>query len=89
MHELRGAGYHHAANAAALGTTRDELLLHVSPGRLLAIEDSYNRIIRDLEELQVFRHYFARNGQDAGLPAEAFTLIENHILFPPTPAHPM
>ena len=44
------------------------------------MEDSYNRIIRDVEELAAYRHYIARNGKNAGLRDDEFTLIENHVL---------
>lgn len=44
------------------------------------MEDSYNRIVRDYEELHAFRNYIRRNPVEAGLASLEFTLIENHVL---------
>ena len=44
------------------------------------MEDSYNRILRDHEELRAFRDYVRDNPRKAGLRAGEFTLIENHVL---------
>ena len=44
------------------------------------MEDSYNRLIRDGKELWAYRHYISRNGRDAGLRDDEFTLIENQVL---------
>jgi len=44
------------------------------------MEDSYNRIVRDYDELRAFRDYIRNNPLDAKLRAEEFTLIENHVL---------
>jgi REP element-mobilizing transposase RayT len=44
------------------------------------MEDIYNRLVRDGEELWAYRHYIAHNGRNAGLREDEFTLIENHVL---------
>lgn len=44
------------------------------------MEDSYNRIVRDDDELRAFRDYIHKNPAQAGLRASEFTLIENHVL---------
>ena len=44
------------------------------------MEDSYNRIVRDYDELRAFRDYIPRNPVDAKLREGEFTLIENHVL---------
>ncbi|WP_395736005.1 transposase [Prosthecobacter sp.] len=50
------------------------------PPQAFWMEDSYNRIVRDYEELRAFRNYIQDNPQRAGLRPDEFTLIENHIL---------
>ena len=44
------------------------------------MEDSYNRIVRDYEELRVFREYIRANPVKAKLRPDEFTLIENYVL---------
>lgn len=44
------------------------------------MEDSYNRIVRDYDELRAFRDYIRDNPVKAKLRANEFTLIENHVL---------
>ena len=44
------------------------------------MEDSYNRIVRDYDELWAFRDYIQKNSVEARLSAGEFTLIENHVL---------
>lgn len=44
------------------------------------MEDSYNRLIRDRDELSAFRTYIRRNPTEAKLRDHEFTLIENHVL---------
>ncbi|MES2595339.1 MAG: transposase [Verrucomicrobiota bacterium] len=44
------------------------------------MEDSYNRIVRDYDELRAFREYIQRNPTEAKLREGEFTLIENHVL---------
>ena len=44
------------------------------------MEDSYNRIVRDYDELRAFRNYIRDNPVKAKLRADEFTLIENHVL---------
>lgn len=44
------------------------------------MEDSYNRIVRDYDELRAFREYVRRNPVEAKLRGDEFTLIENHML---------
>jgi hypothetical protein len=44
------------------------------------MEDSYNRIVRDYDELRAFRDYIRRNSAEANLREGEFTLIENHLL---------
>jgi REP element-mobilizing transposase RayT len=44
------------------------------------MEDSYNRIVRDYDELRAFRDYIRRNPVEAKLREGEFTLIENHVL---------
>ena len=51
-------------------------------GEAFWMEDSYNRVVRDAEELSAFRTYIARNPVEAKLSAGEFTLIENHVLVP-------
>lgn len=55
-------------------------LLRDRTGQAFWIEDSYNRIVRDYEELQAFRDYIRRNPVEAKLRGGEFTLIENHVL---------
>jgi putative transposase len=49
-------------------------------GQAFWMEDSYNRIVRDFDELEAFRGYIRRNPVEAGLASGEFTLIENHLL---------
>jgi REP element-mobilizing transposase RayT len=56
-------------------------VLHTT-GQAFWMEDSYNRIVRDAEELHAFRAYIARNPVEAKLRAGEFTLIENRVLVP-------
>jgi putative transposase len=44
------------------------------------MEDSYNRIVRDHDELRAFRDYIRRNPVEAKLRDGEFTLIEKHVL---------
>jgi REP element-mobilizing transposase RayT len=44
------------------------------------MEDSYNRIVRDHDELRSFRDYIQRNPMEAKLREDEYTLIENHVL---------
>lgn len=44
------------------------------------MEDSYNRIVRDDDELKAFRDYIHKNPAQAKLCEGEFTLIENHVL---------
>ena len=44
------------------------------------MEDSYNRTVRDYDELRAFRDYIRANPLKAHLQACEFTLIENHVL---------
>ncbi len=44
------------------------------------MEDSYNRIVRDHDELRAFRNYIQKNPVEANLCEGEFTLIEHHIL---------
>lgn len=44
------------------------------------MEDSYNRIVRDDDELRAFRDYIRKNPTKAKLREGEFTLIENHVL---------
>ncbi len=44
------------------------------------MEDSYNRIVRDYDELRAFRDYIRKNPTKAKLREGEFTLIENHVL---------
>jgi REP element-mobilizing transposase RayT len=44
------------------------------------MEDSYNRIVRDYDELRAFREYIRKNPVEAKLREDEFTLIENHVL---------
>lgn len=44
------------------------------------MEDSYNRIVRDYDELRAFREYIRRNPEEAKLREGEFTLIEKHVL---------
>lgn len=44
------------------------------------MEDSYNRIVRDFQELRAFRDYIRRNPVEAKLREGEFTLIEKHVL---------
>lgn len=44
------------------------------------MEGSYNRIVRDYDELRAFREYIRRNPVEAKLRGDEFTLIENHML---------
>ena len=44
------------------------------------MEDSYNRIVRDHDELRAFRDYIRKNPTEAKLREGDFTLIENHVL---------
>lgn len=44
------------------------------------MEDSYNRIVRDFDELRAFRDYIRRNPEEAKLREGEFTLIEKHML---------
>ncbi|WP_395745096.1 transposase [Prosthecobacter sp.] len=50
------------------------------PPQAFWMEDSYNRIVRDYDELSAFRDYIRGNPQKAGLLSGEFTLIENHVL---------
>lgn len=50
------------------------------PPQAFWMEDSYNRIVRDYDELRAFRDYIRSNPQKAGLLPGEFTLIENHVL---------
>jgi hypothetical protein len=49
-------------------------------GQAFWMEDSYNRIVRDYDELRAFREYIRRNPMEAKLREGEFTLIENHVL---------
>lgn len=49
-------------------------------GQAFWMEDSYNRIVRDYDELRAFRDYIRRNPAEANLREGEFTLIENHVL---------
>lgn len=49
-------------------------------GEAFWMEDSYNRIVRDYDELRAFRDYIRRNPIEAKLREGEFTLIENHLL---------
>jgi REP element-mobilizing transposase RayT len=49
-------------------------------GQAFWMEDSYNRIVRDYDELRAFREYIRRNPLEAKLSDDEFTLIENHVL---------
>jgi len=51
-----------------------------SSGQAFWMEDSYNRIVRDYEELRVFREYIRANPVKAKLRPDEFTLIENYVL---------
>lgn len=51
-----------------------------SSGQAFWMEDSYNRIVRDYEELRVFREYIRDNPVKAKLRPDEFTLIENYVL---------
>ena len=44
------------------------------------MEDSFNRIVRDYDELMAFRDYIRANPAKAKLRPDEFTLIENHVL---------
>ena len=44
------------------------------------MEDSYNRIVCDYDELRAFRDYIRDNPVKAKLNSDEFTLIENHVL---------
>jgi hypothetical protein len=44
------------------------------------MEDSYNRMVRDYDELRAFRDYIRRNPVEAELRDAELTLIENHVL---------
>jgi REP element-mobilizing transposase RayT len=50
-------------------------------GTTFWLEDSYNRIVRDVDELIAFRRYIERNPAKAGLRANEFTLAMNDVLF--------
>lgn len=50
------------------------------PPQAFWMEDSYNRIVRNYEELRAFRNYIRDNPMKARLQPEEFTLIENHVL---------
>jgi REP element-mobilizing transposase RayT len=47
----------------------------------LWMEDSYNRIVRDAEELFAFRRYIAANPMKAKLTNDEFTLALNDVLY--------
>lgn len=49
-------------------------------GEAFWMEDSYNRIVRDHDELRAFRDYIRRNPIEAKLREGEFTLIEKHLL---------
>jgi REP element-mobilizing transposase RayT len=49
-------------------------------GQSFWMEDSYNRIVRDYDELRAFREYIRRNPVEVKLREGEFTLIENHVL---------
>jgi REP element-mobilizing transposase RayT len=49
-------------------------------GQAFWMEDSYNRIVRDYDELRAFRDYIRTNPTKANLRVHEFTLIENHVL---------
>jgi type I restriction enzyme R subunit len=53
-------------------------------------QESYDRIVRDAEELAAFRGYIARNAADANLPPEAYTYYAAEWLdtFAPRPPSP-
>lgn len=50
------------------------------PSQAFWMEDSYNRIVRNYEELKAFRDYIRENPLKAKLRADEYTLIENHVL---------
>ncbi|MBX7209773.1 MAG: transposase [Verrucomicrobiaceae bacterium] len=50
-------------------------------GTTLWMEDSYNRIVRDVDELIAFRRYIERNPAQANLRDEDFTLVMNDVLY--------
>ncbi|MBI4658107.1 MAG: transposase [Verrucomicrobia bacterium] len=50
-------------------------------GTTFWMEDSYNRIVRDAEELFGFRRYIAANPAKAKLAAHEFTLLTNNVLY--------
>lgn len=49
-------------------------------GATFWMEDSYNRIVRDAEELQAFRRYIATNPEKANLASDEFTLALLNVL---------
>jgi REP element-mobilizing transposase RayT len=49
-------------------------------GETFWMEDAYNRIVRDAEELAAFRDYIAENPAKAKLRSEEFTLAMNGVL---------
>jgi REP element-mobilizing transposase RayT len=55
-------------------------LLRDRTGQAFWMEDSYNRMVRDYDELRGFRDYIRRNPVEAELRDAEFTLIENHVL---------
>jgi REP element-mobilizing transposase RayT len=55
-------------------------LLRDRTGQAFWMEDSYNRMVRDYDELRAFRDYIRRNPVEAELRNAEFTLIENHVL---------
>ena len=65
-----------SASARRINSTMNQV------GKALWMEDCYNRIVRDGEALFAYRRYIAANPKMANLRAEAFTLIENHLLDP-------
>jgi REP element-mobilizing transposase RayT len=50
-------------------------------GETFWMEDTYNRIVRDGEELLAFRAYIQNNPAKAGLQDDEFTLVMNDVLY--------
>lgn len=51
-------------------------------GETFWMEDSYNRIVRNYDELAAFRRYIAANPEKAGLKPDESTLLLNNLLQP-------
>ena len=52
----------------------------LNQGGTFWMDESYDRVVRDWEELSAFRHYIAENAAKAHLNHNEYTLYEAHVL---------